>query len=76
MATGAVSRPMSTPEMPGPAICAAERLISSLELPSRMSSRSTSDGRYDWYATSKKTVRQPATKPTTYNCQMVRTPSM
>ena len=31
-------------------------------------SRSTSDGRYDWYATSKKTVQMPTRKPTTKSC--------
>ena len=34
--------------MPGPTICAADRLISSFELPSTIWSRSTSAGRYDW----------------------------
>ena len=38
---------------------AAERLISSFELPSTICSRPTSAGRYDWYATSKKTVQMP-----------------
>ena len=45
--------------MPGPAMFAAERLISSFELPSTTCSRPTSAGRYDWYATSKKTVPMP-----------------
>ena len=36
---------MSTPAMPGPRICAADRVISSLELPSTSWSRSTTDGR-------------------------------
>ncbi len=61
------------PPNPGPASCAVERLISSFELPSPMSSRSTSDGRYDWYATSKKTVKIPVRNATTYSCQSVRT---
>ena len=51
------------PPNPGPAICAAERLISSFELPSTICSRSTSDGRYDWYATSKKTVADADEEP-------------
>ncbi len=51
--------------MPGPASEAAERLTSSFELPSTSWSRVTSDGRYDWYATSKNTVSVPTTKPTT-----------
>jgi hypothetical protein len=34
-------------------------------------SRSTSDGRYDWYATSKKTVQMPTRKPTAYSCPSV-----
>ena len=54
---------------------AAERLISSFELPSTICSRPTSAGRYDWYATSKKTVQMPVAKPTAYSCQIVRTPS-
>ena len=38
-----------TPAAPGPASCEVERLISSFELPSTSWSRSTSEGRYDWY---------------------------
>ena len=34
--------------------------------------RRTSDGRYDWYETSKKTVPMPWTKPTAYSCHIVR----
>ena len=34
-------------------------------------SRVTSDGRYDWYATSKKTVQIPYPNPTAYSCQIV-----
>ena len=64
-ATGAVRIPISTPPRPGPPSCAAERLISSFELPSLSWSRLTSVGRYDWYATSKKTVPTPTTNPTT-----------
>ena len=45
--------------MPGPPMFAAARLISSFELPSTTCSRPTSAGRYDWYATSKKTVPMP-----------------
>jgi hypothetical protein len=41
--------------MPGPAICDAELEISSFEFASTRCSRSTRAGRYDWYATSKKT---------------------
>ena len=51
--------------MPGPASWAAERLISSFELPSTSCLRVTSEGRYDWYETSKKTVRTPTANPTT-----------
>ncbi len=47
IAYGAVIAAMSTPASPGPASWAAERLISSFELPSSRLSRSTSDGRYD-----------------------------
>ena len=39
---------------------AAARLTSSFELPSTTWSRPTSEGRYDWYATSKKTVPIPS----------------
>lgn len=45
MANGALTMPMSTPPNPGPAIWAADRLISSFALPSTIWSRSTSDGR-------------------------------
>ena len=48
MAYGAVTAPMSPPASPGPASAAAERLISSFELPSTSWPRSTSEGRYDW----------------------------
>ena len=48
MAMGAPSRPTSPPPTGGPATKAAERLISSLALPSTSRSRSTSAGRYDW----------------------------
>ena len=61
--------------MAGPAVWATVRETSSLPLPSTSWSRSTSDGRYDWYATSKKTVSVPATNPTTYICPIVSTPS-
>ena len=50
---------------PWPPSWAAERLISSFELPSMIWSRSTSEGRYDWYATSKKTWQIPVRKTTT-----------
>jgi hypothetical protein len=36
------------PAIPGPPIWAPERLISSFEFASTRSSRSMSDGRYDW----------------------------
>ena len=45
--------------MLGPATCAIETVSCSFELPSIRSSRWTSAGRYDWYATSKKTVKIP-----------------
>jgi hypothetical protein len=44
-ATGAESAATRTPPTPGPTICAALRLTSSFELPSTISSRSTSEGR-------------------------------
>ncbi len=34
-------------------------------------SRVTSDGRYDWYETSKNTVQMPYPNPTAYSCQIV-----
>ena len=34
-------------------------------------SRVTSEGRYDWYATSKNTVQTPVRKTTTYSCVSV-----
>jgi len=71
MAAGALSQPMSRPATPGPPSCAADRLISSLALPSMICRRSTSEGRYDWYATSKNTVATPTKKPTPYSCQIV-----
>ena len=43
-AYGAVKISTSAPAKPGPPTCAAERLISSFELPSMIWSRSTSDG--------------------------------
>ena len=64
IAYGAVIAPTSTPPSPGPAICAADRLSSSFAFPSTRCGRPTSDGRYDWYATSKKTVKVPVTNPT------------
>ena len=71
-ATGAVSAWTSTPAIAGPASWAPEREISSFELPSTSCSRSTREGRYDWYATSKKTVSTPIAKPTTYSWPIVR----
>ena len=64
-AYGAVRISTSTPPSPGPPTWAAERLISNFELPSMILSRSTSDGRYDMYATSKKTWKTPTRNPTT-----------
>ena len=61
--SGPSAAPIRPPPRAGPAVWAIVRVTSSLELPSMSWSRSTSDGRYDWYATSKKTVRIPATKP-------------
>ena len=51
--------------MPGPPIWAALRDTSSSEFPSTSWSLRTSEGRYDWYETSKKTVQMPTRKPTT-----------
>ena len=63
-AYGAVKISTSAPANPGPPTCAAERLSSSFEFPSMICSRSTSDGRYDMYATSKKTWNVPTRKTT------------
>ena len=65
MAYGAVMAPTSSPAMPGPPIWAALRDTSSSEFPSTSWSLRTSEGRYDWYETSKKTVQMPTRKPTT-----------
>ena len=75
IATGALSRSTTTPASPGPPSCAAVRLTSSFAFPSISCCRSTSVGRYDWYATSKKTVAMPTRKPTAYSCQIVSEPS-
>ena len=75
IAAGAFSRSTTTPASPGPPSWAAARLISSFELPSISCCRSTSDGRYDWYATSKNTVAIPARNATPYSCQIVSCPS-
>jgi hypothetical protein len=64
IATGALSHPIRSPAAPGPPSWAIERLISSFALPSTSSCRSTSAGRYDWYATSKQTVAMPAQNAT------------
>jgi hypothetical protein len=64
IAPGAFSAWTTRPARPGPPSCAAPRLISSFAFPSISCCRSTSDGRYDWYATSKKTVAIPTRKPT------------
>ena len=61
-AYGAVKISTSPPAIPGPPTWAAERLISSFELPSMIWSRSTNEGRYDWYATSKKTLADAGEK--------------
>ena len=51
--------------MPGPASWAPDRETSSFALPSKTRERSTREGRYDPYATSKKTVPIPVRNPTT-----------
>src|SRR5216110_2331540 len=55
---------MRNPATAGPATCAVDRVISSLVLPSSRLGRSTSAGRYDWYDTSKKTVKIPLSRAT------------
>ena len=74
-AYGAVIAPIAGRRGRDRAIWAPERLSSSFELPSTSCSLRTSEGRYDWYATSKKTVSVPVANPTTYSCQMVTCPS-
>ena len=71
MAYGAVMAPTSSPAMPGPPIEPRCATTSSSEFPSTSWSLRTSEGRYVWYETSKKTVQVPTRKPTTYSCQMV-----
>jgi hypothetical protein len=71
-AYGAVKARTRSPPTPGPPINAAERVTSSLELPSIRRLRPTSEGRNAWYETSKKTVSDPAMKPTTNSCSKVR----
>ena len=75
IAYGAVRTPIRTPARPGPPICAAETVVWSFELPSTSCSRSTSEGRYDWYAMSKKTVQMPIANWSAISCQMSRIPS-
>src|SRR5579864_7229058 len=75
IAYGAVIAAMRPPVMLGPPTCATETVSCSFELPSTRCSRSISAGRYDWYATSKKTVKQPMTNVRTSRCQMRSTPS-
>ncbi len=58
-AQGADSSETSPPAAAGPPSWAADTLSSSFELPSTSWFRRTSDGRYDWYATSKNTVSVP-----------------
>ena len=65
IAYGAVTAAISTPARPGPAVPAPAAVVCSFEFPSISWSRSTSDGRYDWYATSKKTVKIPTTNAIT-----------
>src|SRR5437588_6821572 len=65
IAYGAVTALTSSPASPGPLTWAPARVNSNLVLPSPRWSRETSDGRYDWYETSKNTVSEPTTKPTT-----------
>src|SRR5215210_3321111 len=65
IAAGAPIAPTRPPAVPGPAIEAVERETSSFELPSTRRSRATTDGRYDWYETSKKTVPIPVRNATT-----------
>src|SRR6202030_4006609 len=62
---------MRPPDKLGPATCAIETVSWSFELPSIRWSRWTSWGRYDWYATSKKTVKIPTTNWMTRSCQIV-----
>ena len=72
IAYGAVIAAISTPARLGPATCAVETVVCSFAFPSTSCSRSTSDGRYDWYATSKKTVKTPTTNEITSRCHICR----
>ncbi len=70
IAYGAVSAAIRPPDALGPPICATETVTCSFELPSTSWSRSTRAGRYDWYATSKKTVKTPITNCSTSRCHI------
>src|SRR4029450_11973557 len=54
IAYGAVINAIGAPASPGPATFAVETVSWSFAFPSTSWSRSTSDGRDDWYATGKK----------------------
>src|SRR5437763_6235300 len=70
IAYGAVSALINAPAMLGPATVAVDAVICSFELPSTRASRSTRDGRYDWYATSKNTVKIPTRNWITSRCHI------
>jgi hypothetical protein len=59
----------------GPLTEATLAVSCSFELPSIRSSRSISAGRYDWYATSKKTVKTPIRNSRISRCQTCSSPS-
>src|SRR3954451_4889958 len=68
IAYGAVIAAIRTPERFGPPTCAIATASCSFEFPSTNCSRGTSAGRYDWYATSKNTVKTPITNCSTSKC--------
>src|SRR5690242_17299336 len=70
IAYGAVTVAISAPDTLGPATCETLTVSWSFELPSTRCSRSISAGRYDWYATSKNTVKIPITNCRTRRCHI------
>ena len=65
IAIGAVSAVTRNPAIPGPDTSATDSESASLAFACTRFSRSTSDGTYAWYDTSKRTVSRPAAAATT-----------
>src|SRR5579884_2667964 len=72
MALAAPIAAIRAPAIGGPLIWETLAVNCSFELPSIRCSRSINAGRYDWYATSKKTVKIPITNSRTSRCQTCR----